>query len=144
MIFPFHELHFHIGSPGGWRGPGTTFQVKGSQLQYWKNQQTTRPPTVTRQLSAHEWQRFLERLTEVDFWNWLVHYKPAHIILDGTIWSVQVDVSSLAHTSSGENAYPADTDPKAVSTGQYSERFIGLLNALTELVGNDPSHDPIS
>ena len=138
MLEPIPELDFHIGGPGGWKGPGITIKVKGSQLRYWKDQWPTQPSTICKELLSQDWQRFLERLSELDFWNWLSRYHPEELILDGTVWSVRVSHGEVTQKSSGENAYPADSDVKAISTGEYSQRFNFFLDALTELVGQVP------
>jgi len=59
---------------------------------------------------ANRWNRFMQDVIDVDIFSWEADYQPAGLVLDGTHWTVQLEVADRSIESSGSNAYPAQWD----------------------------------
>jgi len=52
----------------------------------------------------------MQDMVDVDIFSWEADYQPDGLVLDGTHWTVQLEVADRSIESSGSNAYPAQWD----------------------------------
>lgn len=89
--------------------------------------------TVRRVPSAEEWQSFWTAAAEAGVRNWSGEYR-AEGVVDGTGWSLLLEVGGVRIEAQGSNAYP-DAEGRE-SELEPTSAFRGFRSALEDLAGN--------
>lgn len=79
------------------------------------------------------WEKFWTAMDKVRVWEWKSRYDNYHV-LDGLVWSLQIDRGDHRVDSGGRNGYPAFGEPGA-DNEEPSPEFTQYQKAVEDLIG---------
>ena len=83
--------------------------------------------------SEEEWMKFWDKMNKIGIWNWIKSYYPKDVeVLDGTRWTLKIELGDKKFESSGTNAYPGENIGEIIDLDK-SKSFKKFLNALKSL-----------
>ena len=86
--------------------------------------------------SEGEWKKFWDKMDKIGIWNWIKSYYPKDVeVLDGTHWTLKIELGDKKFESSGSNAYPGDNIGEIIDLDE-SKSFKKFLNALDHLLAS--------
>lgn len=125
-------------SIGGYPGPWYAVEWRDGRLEYDAAEYAQagfgeRTELTSRRYvrpTGRQWTRFWNALDKLDVWNWDRDYVPPGLVLDGTNWSVDIELRGRRLRSGGSNAYPGsrNTEP--------SKEFRAFLRSIRTLLGS--------
>src|SRR5262249_36332077 len=88
----------------------------------------------------HEaWVAFWREAQAVDLWRWRREYKvpSPDTVCDGTQWHIDISYHDQTVSSSGDNAYPSDSNPTrtGAKVAEETKRFLRFTAAVRQLIG---------
>ncbi len=91
---------------GGYPGPSYQVMLEDGRLHYrvWRADGPATETVVDPTPEA--WGAFLRAVEEAGLWSWAPRYASPGLIMDGTHWSIELEVGERRVVSSGSNAYP--------------------------------------
>ena len=90
--------------------------------------------------SEEEWKKFWDKMDKIGIWNWIKSYYPKDVeVLDGTHWTLKIELGDKKFESSGSNAYPGDNIGEIIDLDE-SKSFKKFLNALDHLLASKLRH----
>jgi len=129
------QLLVHIG---GFGGPNYSVELKGDTVIY---QATGAGISREKNVSIHPdqatWSRFLKEINEAKLYRWSKDY-PNHGVMDGTQWSITMEIDGRKIYSRGSNNYPTDgNEAKPTNSAENSRSFNLFCEAISHLVGQE-------
>jgi hypothetical protein len=128
-------------SVGGAMGSAYDLQLDGERLRYtFYSEPFFRHRHVRSITPSHEaWVAFWREVQAVDLWRWRSSYKvpPPNVVFDGTQWHIDISYHGQSVSSSGDNAYPSDSNPTKTGTkvAEPTQRFLRFTGAVQRLIG---------
>jgi len=103
--------------------PSYTVEMEGRILSYRARSGEGKESEQKISPRSEQWESFWTALERAGVWRWKARY-PNPGVLDGTLWSVDIEHLGRAIASQGDNAFP--------------KRFGALLEAVSGLLGGLP------
>ena len=133
-------ISFHA-SVGGALGNAYEIELVRDHLRYTVYTSTffRHPRTRIIKPTRQDWTAFWREMEAVELWRWRDDYQvpPPNVVNDGTQWHINLAFGNHLVKSSGNNAYPADNDPRRGGTlvAESTARFRRFTAAVRRLTG---------
>lgn len=118
-------------SIGGFLGKSYSLELQGGTLRYTECGQGYEPiRTVDVTPTEAQWASFWKSCQKLGLWEWQEAYSNSAVV-DGTTWSVKIELADREIVSGGSNDYPGDENDQGYEV--YPKKFTKFLAAVSKL-----------
>jgi len=115
---------------GGYMGPSYSVRWEQGTLVYESRARGYEPEeTVELHPSPEQWAQLWQALEEIGVWEWQARYENLRVV-DGTHWSIEIEIGGRRLTSHGSNAYPGSQGQRRVKSP--FDRFCAAVSRLVD------------